>query len=58
MYSVKVTHKDGTIAYLSHRDRTAWHKATALKHAREYVLAHGGAVVVVQAEQLSNGDWY
>lgn len=57
-YSIKVTRPDGAISYLSHHDKTAWHKATALRFAREYVAAHGGRVTVTPAEQLSNGQWY
>ena len=57
MYSVKIKHEDG-FSYLSHRNRTAWSRPAAIKFAREYVAAHGGSVVIEQAEQLSNGDWY
>lgn len=57
MYSVKIT-RDSGISYLSHRDRTAWSKRTALKFAREFVAAHGGVATVEQAAQLSNGQYY
>jgi len=57
-YNVKITRPDGRIYYMSHRDRTAWHKATALRFAREYVAAHGGMANVAPAVQLSNGQWY
>jgi len=58
MYSVRITRKDGTIGYMSHRDKTAWPKATALRFARQYASVFGGIVAVVIAEQLSNGQWY
>lgn len=40
-YSVKITHPDGKYSYLRFRDRTAWSKRIAAKHAREFTEKHG-----------------
>jgi len=40
-YSIKITYPSGVIAYLSHKDKTAWTKKTALKYMSEWVHLHG-----------------
>lgn len=34
-YNVAIKYKDGTLAYLSHRDRMSWSLRTARKHAKD-----------------------
>jgi hypothetical protein len=34
-YNVAIKYKDGTLAYLSHRDRMSWTLRTARKHAKD-----------------------
>lgn len=40
-YSIKITYSDGVISYLSHKDKTAWCKATAKKYMAEWFNRFG-----------------
>lgn len=37
-YNVAVKYNDGSLAYLSHRDRMAWTLRTARKHAKDCTI--------------------
>ena len=41
-YQIRCYKENVFIGYLSHKDRMAWSKKVALKHALEYVAKHGG----------------
>lgn len=56
-YSIKITYPSGKVAYLCHKDKTAFCKRTAQKYLQEWVYLHGHKAEIVQANQLSNGEW-
>lgn len=52
-FSVKIIIGQGgktQVAYLRHRDRTAWSKRTAKKFAVQYTRANEGSAIVEPAE--------
>jgi hypothetical protein len=38
-YSIRIQYPDG-VAYMAHRDKTAWTKRTAIKYATEWNRQH------------------
>lgn len=40
-YQIKITYPDGTIAYMTHKNRMQWCLTSAKKHLAEFVHLHG-----------------
>lgn len=40
-YQIRITYPNGLIAYLAHRDKSAWIKRTAQKHMSEFAQVFG-----------------
>lgn len=36
-FCIKITHDNGLVSYLSHKDKTAWCKVTAKKYLSEWL---------------------
>jgi len=57
-YSIKITYPSGVVSHMRHKDKTAFCKRTAKKYLAEWVHLHGVHAEIVEANQLSNGQYY